>query len=152
MKRLIRERDEFPRRLLHLTRWVNLTQQDGPPRQINCPPGGGKSPHAIGAQSTLGSITLPSSASLRSCSGNDNLKSTVAILTSFCQYNRYTSPRLAMKSGLRARQRYRILIASGKDFEEVLFFQCGLELFGTDAAFGSFLLFEQVEGNMTKYG
>ena len=46
----------------------------------------------------------------------------------------------------------RILIASGKDLEEVLFFQCGLELFGTDAAFGSFLLFEQVEGNMPKYG
>jgi hypothetical protein len=36
----------------------------------------------------------------------------------------------------------RILIARGEDFEEVIFFQCGLELFGTDATFGSFLLFE----------
>jgi len=48
-----------------------------------------------------------------------------------------------------ALQGNRILIASGEDFEEIIFFQCGLELFGTDAAFGSFLLFEQVERDMS---
>lgn len=49
------------------------------------------------------------------------------------------------------RQGNRILITRGEDFEEVIFFQCGLELFGPDAAFGSFLLFEEIERNMTKY-
>ena len=42
----------------------------------------------------------------------------------------------------RARQGNRILITRSEDFEEVIFFQCCLELFGMDATFGSFLLFE----------
>ena len=42
------------------------------------------------------------------------------------------------------------LIWSGKDFEEILIIRSGLELFGVDAAFGSFFLFEQVEGNMSQ--
>ena len=40
------------------------------------------------------------------------------------------------------RQGNRILITRSEDFEEVIFFQCCLELFGMDATFGSFLLFE----------
>jgi hypothetical protein len=44
----------------------------------------------------------------------------------------------------------RILIARGEDFEEVIFSQSSLELFGMDTAFGGFLLFEQVERNVAK--
>ena len=40
------------------------------------------------------------------------------------------------------------LNCSREDFEEVIFLPSGLELFGMDATFGSFLLFEQVEGNV----
>ena len=43
-----------------------------------------------------------------------------------------------------------ILIARGKDFEEVIFLPARLKLPGMDAAFGSFLMFEQVESTMTQ--
>lgn len=44
----------------------------------------------------------------------------------------------------------RILIPSSKDFKEVIFLPTGLELFGMDTTFGSFLLFEQIESNMAQ--
>jgi hypothetical protein len=42
------------------------------------------------------------------------------------------------------------LICGGEDFEKVLIVPSGLELFGSDAAFGSFFLFEQVESDMSQ--
>ena len=42
------------------------------------------------------------------------------------------------------------LICGSKDFEEILIVPGGLELFGVDTAFGSFLLFEQIEGDVSQ--
>jgi hypothetical protein len=46
----------------------------------------------------------------------------------------------------------RILIARGEKFEELLFIQSGLELFGMNTAFGCFLLFERIESHLAKHG
>jgi hypothetical protein len=40
-----------------------------------------------------------------------------------------------------------ILIASGQDFEEIVFFPASLELLSMDTAFGRFLLLEEIEGH-----
>ena len=45
----------------------------------------------------------------------------------------------------------RILIGRGENFQEVIFLQNNLELLGMNTAFGSFLLFEQVQSNVAKY-
>ena len=44
----------------------------------------------------------------------------------------------------------RILITGSEHLEEIVIFPSGLELLSMDTAFSSFLLFEQIDGDMAK--